>query len=57
MPVFRAWSLPAFAGVSLLMAAAAQNSTRPASERLIATGLEGPVSAKVERGSTVTPSK
>ncbi|HYM17442.1 MAG TPA: thermonuclease family protein [Micropepsaceae bacterium] len=49
MPVFRAWSLPAFAGVSLLMAAAAQNSTRPALERLIASGLEGPVAAKVER--------
>jgi endonuclease YncB( thermonuclease family) len=49
MPVFRASSLPALAGVSLLMAAAAQNSTRPAPERLIASGLEGPVSAKVER--------
>ena len=49
MPVFRAWSLPALAGISLLMAAAAQNTPRPGPERLIASGLEGPVSARVER--------
>jgi micrococcal nuclease len=49
MPVFRAWSLPGLAGASLLAAAAVENSEKPATERLVAGGLAGPVSARVER--------
>ena len=49
MRVVRAWSLPGLAGASLLAAAAAENGARPATERLIADGLAGPVSAHVER--------
>jgi len=49
VPLFRAWSLPGLAGAALLAVAAAENSVRPAAERLIVDGLEGPVSAKVER--------
>jgi len=49
VPVFRASSLVGLAGISLLAAGAAENSIRPATERLIVDGLDGPVSAKVER--------
>jgi endonuclease YncB( thermonuclease family) len=49
VPVFRAWSLPGLAGASLLAAAALENNARPPTERLVANGLAGPVSARVER--------
>ena len=48
MPAFRASAWPGLAGAVLLAAVGAENSAKPATERLIAAGLEGPVTARVE---------
>jgi endonuclease YncB( thermonuclease family) len=49
MPEFRAATWAGLAGALLLVATGADNIARPATARLIADGLEGPVAARVER--------
>ena len=49
MAEHRASTLPAFAGVVLLLAAATQEQQMPAPQRLAAEALAGPVAANVER--------